>query len=195
VAIAGRRHIEQDLSRRIRVMIVDGHTRVRQSLRVFLSTYAEMDVVAACGGGFEALRSFMECRPDVVIMDLFMPGMDGSVLTSMMTQVDPTCRVITLTSFFDPEMSRCALEAGAVCCLVKDGSTGALVQAIRDACQDAGDGHMTFIQAKTGLNTEPKTGTPSDGGARRSAYDDCIHECDEQHGHSLENRGKETTRK
>ena len=74
-----------------------------------------------------------------------------------MRRIDAGSQVIALTSFLDPEVSRRALQAGAACCLVKDASAGALLEAIRDAGRADQAGHMTFVQAKTGESTEAKT--------------------------------------
>ena len=149
--------------KQIRVMLVDDHPRVRQCLRIFLSTCEDIEVVSGAGGGEEALRRFVETRPDVVVMDLAVTGSDGAAVTARMKQIDPLARVIALTSFPDLELSRRALEAGVICCLLKDESEGVLLEAIQGAMTKAPAGHMTFVQAKTGRTTESRTGSLSDG--------------------------------
>ena len=121
----------------IRVMVVDDHARVRQGLRLFLSTCPGIEVIAeACDGG-EALRRFAETRPDVVVMDLGTPGMDSPVMTLHMKRLCPASQIVALASFRDPDMERRALEAGAACYVAKDSSTATLLEAIRAAHERA----------------------------------------------------------
>jgi DNA-binding NarL/FixJ family response regulator len=164
VGIDRNTQIEAECGEPFRVMLVDDHARVRQCLRIFLSTCEDMQVVSEAGGADEALRRFIETRPDVVVMDLAIGGRDGAVVTARMRQIDPHASVIALTSFPDLELSRRALEAGAVCCLLKDESADVLLEAMRSAISKAPAGRMTFGQVKTGGTAEPKAGSPSDGG-------------------------------
>ena len=127
VVIARNMQIEREHGEQIRVMLVDDHLRVRQCLRIFLSTCEDIEVASEAGCGEEALRSFVETRPDVVVMDLTVTGPDGAAVTALMKQIDPLARVIALTSFPDLELSRRALEAGAFCCLLKDEECGRAV--------------------------------------------------------------------
>jgi two-component system, NarL family, response regulator LiaR len=147
----------------IRVMVVDEHARVRHGLRFFLSTCANIQVVAEAGNASEALRNFVETDPDVVVMHLAAPGTDSAVVTCRMKELSPQSQIIALTNDTDPDMDRRALAAGALCCVLKDSSAGALVAAIYEAQAAAQMGDMTFVQAKTGAMTEEKTRIPSDG--------------------------------
>lgn len=155
----------------IRVMIIDGHARVRQGLRFFLSTCANIEVVADAGNGVEALKGFAETRPDVVVMDLAAPSMDCPVEIFRMKELHPYCQVIALASEADQNMERRALAAGACCCILKDSSTTALVGAIHAARAWVEALGMTFVQAKTGLSTEWKSGAPSDDIHSVTEYD------------------------
>ena len=133
-------------------MVVDDHARVRQGLRLFLSTCPEMEIVAEAGGGAEALAHFARVLPDVVIMDLRTPGMDSPVVTRLMKRLNPSSQIIALANEVDPDMERRALIAGALCCVAKDSSAGALVEAIHRARGVECGGPMTFIQVKTGTS-------------------------------------------
>ena len=138
----------------VRVMVVDDHARVRHGLRLFLSACPDIDVVAEAGDGTEALELFATTYPDVVVMDLATPGMDSPVVTSRMRELHPASKIIALASFFDAEMERRAREAGAVRCVIKDSCAGALVEAIHEGYGHSGNGHMTFVQAKSGASAE-----------------------------------------
>lgn len=158
----------------LRLMIVDEHARVRQSLRVFLSTCADLAVVAEAGSGPEALKRFAEYRPQVVVMDLAAPGMDAPVVTRRMKELDPQSQIIVLASYGDPDAERRALDAGALCYVVKDSSAGALLAAIRrahpGACPQRTSAHMTFVQANTGGSAEAESGVPSDVTSQAPLY-------------------------
>jgi two-component system, NarL family, response regulator LiaR len=158
-------------SQPIRVLVVDDHARVRQGLRMFLSTCADIDLVAEAGSGAEALQRFAETCPDVVVMDLAAPGMDSPVITSQMKELNPDSQIIALASFAEAQLERRVLEAGAVCCVAKDSSVGTLVEAIHVAYAALGPVHMTFVQAKTGTSADLKAGTPSDGRTGAVPYD------------------------
>ena len=166
--------VEESTQNTIRVMIVDQHARVRHGLSLFLSTCTDLTVVAEAGSGPEALRRFAESRPQVVVMDLAAPGMDAPVVTRRMKELDPRSQVIVLASYSDPESERRALDAGALCCLVKDSSAGTLVAAIRRAHPGVytpkGPAYMTFVQANTGGSAECESGVPSDVTSEAAIY-------------------------
>jgi two-component system, NarL family, response regulator LiaR len=119
--------------RPIRVMLVDDHAVVRTGLATFLAVFEDLELVAEAGGGEEALRLAAECRPDVVLMDLVMPGMDGVTTTRMMREQLPGVQVIALTSFREEALVHGALQAGAIGYLLKDVSATALTDAVRAA--------------------------------------------------------------
>ena len=118
---------------RIAVMIVDDHARVRQGLRTFFSTCPDLRVVAEAANGEEALARCAEVRPDVIVMDMAMPVMDGPTVTGRIRELFPGSRVVALTSFVDPEMAKRALEAGAIGYVLKDAGPDLLVEAVREA--------------------------------------------------------------
>ena len=121
---------EQD---RIRVMIVDDHTVVRSGLAAFLLTYDELELVGEAGNGEEAVRKCADLAPDVVLMDLMMPGMNGAEATRAIRQKCPDTQVIALTSFKEDELMQKTLQAGAIGYLFKNVSAEELVAAIRNA--------------------------------------------------------------
>jgi two-component system, NarL family, response regulator LiaR len=115
----------------IRVMIVDDHAIVRKGIRALLSEADGFEVVAEVANGTEAVRYAEETRPDVILMDLLMPVMDGIEATLQITGRCPTARVLVLTSFAADNKVFPAIKAGAVGYLLKDSSPDDLVRAIR----------------------------------------------------------------
>ena len=117
----------------IRVMIVDDHAVVRSGLAAFLLVYDDLELVAEAGSGAEALRLCPEKQPNVVLMDLIMPEMDGANATKAIKQQCPDIQVVALTSFREEELVQGALQAGAIGYLLKNVSADELAAAIRAA--------------------------------------------------------------
>jgi DNA-binding NarL/FixJ family response regulator len=115
----------------IRVLIADDHLVVRQGLRTFLELQDDVEVVGDVGDGEEAVRAVHESRPDVVLMDLVMPRMDGVEAIRRIAAERPATRVIALTSFLDDDKVLPAVRAGAAGYLLKDVGPHELVGAIR----------------------------------------------------------------
>ena len=116
---------------RIRVLIADDHAVVRQGLRTFLELQDDIEVMGDACDGEEAVAAALDGRPDVVIMDLVMPGLDGIDATRRILRERPATRVIALTSFLDDEKVLPAVRAGAAGYLLKDVEPEQLVRAIR----------------------------------------------------------------
>ncbi|MET0973024.1 MAG: response regulator transcription factor [Thermoleophilaceae bacterium] len=116
---------------RIRVLIADDHAVVRQGLRTFLELQDDIEVMGDACDGEEAVAAALDGRPDVVIMDLMMPGLDGIEATRRILRERPATRVIALTSFLDDEKVLPAVRAGAAGYLLKDVEPEQLVRAIR----------------------------------------------------------------
>jgi NarL family two-component system response regulator LiaR len=114
----------------IRVLIADDHAVVRQGLRTFLELQEDIEVVADACDGEEAVAAALDDRPDVVLMDLVMPGVDGIEATRRILRERPGTRVIALTSFLDDDKVLPAVRAGAAGYLLKDVEPGELVRAI-----------------------------------------------------------------
>jgi DNA-binding NarL/FixJ family response regulator len=117
----------------IRVLIVDDHAVVRQGLRMFLALDPDLDVVGDAENGSEALRLAKELRPDVVLMDMLMPVMDGVAATGAIRQALPDTEVIALTSVLDDSSVVGAVKAGAIGYLLKDTNADELCRAIKAA--------------------------------------------------------------
>ena len=116
---------------KIRVLIVDDHQVVRQGLRTFLELHADIDVVGEAGDGASAVARARELEPNIVLMDLVMPGMDGIAATRAIKALGKATQVIALTSFTEDEKVFPAIQAGASSYLLKDVSPDDLVEAIR----------------------------------------------------------------
>src|SRR5574341_2445501 len=116
---------------KIKVLIVDDHQVVRQGLRTFLELHDDMAVVGEAGDGSAALEMIRRLEPDVVLMDLVMPGLDGIAATRQALALSARTRVIALTSFAEDDKVFPAIEAGASSYLLKDVSPDALMEAIR----------------------------------------------------------------
>lgn len=117
----------------IRVMLVDDHTMVRAGLATFLMVFDDFKLVGEAENGRTAIQLCAEVLPDVVLMDMAMPDMDGVTATRLIHQQFPQVRIIALTSFKEGRLIRDALEAGAIGYLLKDVSAEELAQAIRAA--------------------------------------------------------------
>jgi NarL family two-component system response regulator LiaR len=117
----------------IRVLVVDDHAVVRSGLATFLAAFDDFTLVGEAEDGREAVRLCGATRPDVVLMDLLMPGMDGIAATRAIRERHPEVRVIALTSFQEQEKVQAALDAGALGYLLKNVSAGELAGAIRSA--------------------------------------------------------------
>ncbi|SCW66867.1 two-component system, NarL family, response regulator LiaR [Paenibacillus tianmuensis] len=117
----------------IKVLLVDDHEMVRIGLAAVLSTEDGIEVVGEASGGQEGIRLALEYKPDVVLMDLVMEGMDGIETTRRLLQQHPECKVIVLTSFIDDEKIYPVIEAGAFSYLLKTSRAAEIAQAIRSA--------------------------------------------------------------
>jgi NarL family two-component system response regulator LiaR len=132
---------------RIRVLIVDDHYMVREGLKISLSTHGDIEVVGEASNGAEAVELQLLVDPDVVIMDVVMPVMDGPTATALIKAASPKVEIIALTSFVDDELVGQTLEAGAISYLLKDSRPEALIQAIRDAVNGRGTVDGSAMQA------------------------------------------------
>ena len=120
-------------SQPIRVMLVDDHTMVRRGLATFLMVYDDLELAGEAGSGEAALKLCGQVSPDVILMDLMMPDMDGVTATRLIRQQFPEVQVVVLTSFKEEQMVQNALQAGAIGYLLKDVSADELARAIRAA--------------------------------------------------------------
>ena len=117
----------------ISVVIVDDHALVRQGLRTFLDLHEDIQVTGEAANGLEAVEQVGQLRPDVVLMDLVMPEMDGIEAIKRIRSICPDTKVVVLTSFTEDEKLFPAIKAGAMGYLLKNVSPGDLVNAIKAA--------------------------------------------------------------
>ena len=117
----------------IKVLLVDDHAVVRSGLGAFLIAFDDLELVGEAGGGEEAVNMCQELAPDVVLMYLVMPGMDGATATQAIRERCPDIQVIALTSFKEEDLVQAALQAGAIGYLLKNVTADELAGAIRAA--------------------------------------------------------------
>ncbi len=118
---------------RTTILLVDDHEVVRQGVRAFLEAHAEFEVVGEAQNGAEAVKMAEEHIPNVVLMDLIMPGMDGVEATRLIKNVSPRTQIVVLTSYHEDEHIFPALQAGALSYLLKDVKMDELAEAVKKA--------------------------------------------------------------
>jgi len=118
---------------RTTILLVDDHEVVRQGVRAFFDVHAEFEVVAEAENGAEAVKLAEEFIPNVVLMDLIMPGMDGVEATRQIKKISPRTQIVVLTSYHEDEHIFPALQAGALSYLLKDVKMEELAEAVRKA--------------------------------------------------------------
>ncbi len=117
----------------IRIILVDDHNMVRMGLKAYFSTLPDIQVIGEAASGEEAVRLAAELTPDVILMDLLMPGMDGVEATRQVKKVSPHTQVIVVTSYHEDEHIFPAIRAGALSYVLKDIDPDELAEAIRRA--------------------------------------------------------------
>ena len=120
------------MDKTIKVMIIDDHPIVRKGLFDLLDVTPDIEVVGEAANGSEAIRMAKLLKPDIILMDLVMPGIDGTEAIRQIKSDNPAIRILVLTSFSEEEKIISAIKAGAVGYLLKDSSSQDLLQAIRD---------------------------------------------------------------
>lgn len=125
---------------RIRVLLVDDHAMVRRGMRDFLTLHDDLEIVGEAADGAAAIEQADALRPDVVVMDLLMPGVDGIDATARIRAAHPEVEIVAITSFIEEARIVAALEAGAAGFLLKDAEADELAAAIRAAA--AGEVHL-----------------------------------------------------
>ncbi len=140
---------------RIRVLVVDDHDMVRRGLTTFLLIFDDLALAGEAASGAEALAVCAEVQPDVVLMDLMMPAMDGPTATAAIKAQFPHIQVIALTSFAEPEMLQRVLQAGAISYLLKNVSADELHAAILAAYAGRSTLAPEAAQALIQIATQP----------------------------------------
>jgi NarL family two-component system response regulator LiaR len=130
----------------IRILIADDHAVVRKGLLALIQTEEGMEVVGEAANGAEAVELATTVRPDVILLDLIMPQMDGIEAIRGIRQNDPEARILVLTSFSEDEKVLTAIEVGAMGCLLKDATPDELLKAIRDVYQGRSALNPTIAQ-------------------------------------------------
>lgn len=140
-------------SQPIRVLLVDDHAMVRKGLALFLKAFDDLELVGEAETGMAAIQLCSDILPDVVLMDMVMPEMDGVATTKAIRQQFPQIQVIALTSFKEGDLVKNALEAGAIAYLIKDVSAEELARAIRAANSGratlSSDAAQALVQSST----------------------------------------------
>ena len=139
-----------DGDERIRVLVVDDHAVVRRGLRGFLELQDDIEVIGEAADGAEAIARSAELRPDVILMDVLMPTLDGIAATAAIKRAQPDVEIVALTSFIEEARVVAALEAGATGYLLKDASDREVADAVRAAYR----GEMRLDPAVTRLLAE-----------------------------------------
>jgi DNA-binding NarL/FixJ family response regulator len=158
-----------DPSGRLRILLADDHVVVREGLRLVIEGQKDMIVVCEAGDGASAIQQAQELRPDVVIMDISMPGMNGLVATRTLKRVLPQCVVVTLTRHSDDAYLQELMRAGASAYVLKQSPPAELITAIR-TCAAGGqylDSALTArvtagFLARDGRKAPQSVATPSD---------------------------------
>jgi len=145
-------------SQSIRVMLVDDHTMVRRGLATFLKIFDDLQLVGEAQSGTAAITLCAEVAPDVILMDMVMPDMNGAAATRAIRQQFPHVQVIALTSFKEGDLVKNALEAGAIGYLLKDISADELARAIRAA--HAGRATLSTEAAQALVESANQPSTP-----------------------------------
>ena len=142
----------------IKVMVVDDHELVRHGLAMLLGAADDVSLVGAASDGEGAVAMASEHRPDVVLMDLSMPGMDGVEATRRIMSENPACSVVVLSSFSERRMVLEAIDAGAAGYLLKDGGMDDILRAVRAAAQ--GEAPLSPRAAQAILSARPARQLP-----------------------------------
>jgi NarL family two-component system response regulator LiaR len=136
-------------------MLVDDHAVVRSGLAAFLMVYDDLNLVGEAGSGEEALALVGKARPDVILMDLMMPGIDGAETTRILRERHPEIQIVILTSFPEEDLVTKALRAGAISYLLKNVAADELADAIRKACKGRSTLAPEAAQALIQQTTQP----------------------------------------
>lgn len=131
--------------KRIRILLADDHDMVRRGLAVFLQAFPDMQLVGEAADGVETIEQCQKVHPDVILMDVMMPGMDGIEATRRIRAQFPNVQILMLSSSNDEDLVKSAIQAGAIGYVLKDISTNELAAALRNAAQ----GNSTLSPAAT----------------------------------------------
>lgn len=142
-------------NKRIRVLLVDDHAVVRSGLRFFLASLDDIDLIGEAESGEAAVRMCERFHPDVILMDLMMPRMNGIDATRLIRQRHPATQIIALTSFHEDKLIHDALSAGAIGYLLKTVAARELIEAIRAAYEGRSTLSPEVVQHVITMVTRP----------------------------------------
>ena len=145
----------------IRVLICDDHAVVREGLRALLSTEADMTIVGEAADGEGAVLAYRELHPDVTLLDMVMPRMDGVEAIRMIISEFPNARILVLTSFSEDEMVFPAIKSGALGYLLKDSLPDELIRAIRNVNRGEASLHPSIARRLIQELSQPTTLPPT----------------------------------
>ena len=152
--------------RPIRVLVVDDHAVIRQGLRMLLESRPEIEVAGDCENGREALLAVERTRPDVVLMDVVMPGLNGIEATRQIRKASPSTRVVILTGFVDDEQITASMRSGASGYLVKNSDVSELILAIQTVTGVTSTTQRRYRKVSISQNCSSRRG----GRSRRAAW-------------------------
>ncbi len=145
----------------IRILICDDHAVVREGLRALISTEPDMTIVGEATDGANAIAAFRELRPDVALLDMVMPRMDGVETLKVILSEFPGARILILTSFSDDDMVFPAIKAGALGYLLKDSMPEELIRAIRSVNRGEASLHPSIARRLIQELTQPTSLPPT----------------------------------
>ncbi|MDR3641080.1 MAG: response regulator transcription factor [Humidesulfovibrio sp.] len=165
--------IDEAKAKRYRVLLAEDHALLRQSLKAYLETQGLCHVVGEAQDGREAMRLYGELRPDIVLMDLSMPGVDGMVAVKAIKRDFPDARIIALTAHRSEDYLHAALDSGVDGYVVKAASAEDLLTAIRAVCR--GEAYVSPEVSATLINgylrsSRPERTSPLDGLTARERH-------------------------
>jgi NarL family two-component system response regulator LiaR len=146
----------------IRILVADDHAIVREGVSSLVSVRPDIEIVGEAEDGAETVRLARELRPDVILLDLVMPRMDGIAAINEIKRDDPEARILVLTSFAEEEKVFSAIKAGALGYLLKDSSPLALMQAIYDVHRGDSSLHPTIARKLIREINQPSDLPPTD---------------------------------
>ncbi|MEO7651220.1 MAG: response regulator transcription factor [Bryobacteraceae bacterium] len=148
------------MNRKIRILLADDHAVVRKGFRLIISQESDMEVVAEAGTGREAVRLALDLKPDVIILDIAMPDLNGVEATRRIHESNPECQILILSMHKDPVYVRESLRAGARGYLVKESIDDDLLRAVRAVA--SGGGFLSPEVSRTVLEDYQQTADPFD---------------------------------
>ena len=148
--------------KRITILIADDHAVVREGLRTLISSQNDLELIGEAENGIDAVQLAKKCKPDVILIDIVMPKMDGVNAIGEIKKLNPDARILVLTSFADDDKVFPAIKAGALGYLLKDSSPKELISAIHDVYQGKPSLHPNIALMLFEELNQPTTLPPTD---------------------------------